>query len=183
MDAVPVSDYVFKDSSGTEWMRINYDSGAATTAFPRREGGDLELVTHGHFKGAGGTMINNYGRFKVPAADHDGCRRDFKAYLADIHKPLGSAAEFSETHDCLLWKNDGSLMPKNSPVAVGLRKEYWRLRKIHGDCHEIPLYREGQLYSRRGDLQKLSTVELNAQEGEEEEAPGSVNQRQAAMLP
>ena len=132
------------------------------------EGADLVKV--GSFKGAGGTSIDNFGRFKVPAEDSEGCRRDFKAFVADIHKPLGSAAEFSESHDSILWHDGGALLPRKGPIAVGLRKEYWRLKQVHGDCHEIPLYREGQLYNfylkRKGALAKLSSVELNAQDEE-----------------
>ena len=123
--------------------------------------------------------------------DEDGYQRDFKAFVADIHKPLGSAAEFSETHDSLLWHDGGALLPKRSPIAVGLRKEYWRLKGIYGDCHEIPLYREGQLYNfylkRRGTLTKLSSFELSAQEegGEAVDAGAELssgNPRQARQL-
>ena len=191
LDPSALSQYRVRDSYGQEWLKINYDSGAATTAIPVREADGADLVKVGSFKGAGGTGIDNFGRFKVPAEDEDGYQRDFKAFVADIHKPLGSAAEFSETHDGILWHDGGALLPRKSPIAVGLRKEYWRLKALYGDCHEIPLYREGQLYNfylkRRGALTKLSSVELSAQEegGEAVDAGAELfsgNPRQARQL-
>ena len=130
----------------------------------------------GEFVIADGTGVPNYGRFKVLCKDQYGYARNFKASGTTVHKPLGSAAEFSETHDSTIWHDGGALLPRKGPIAVGLRKEYWRLKRIHGDCHEIPLYREGQLYNfylkRRGSLKKLSALELSAQdEGGDGEAP------------
>ena len=77
----------------------------------------------------------------------NGKRRSFAAYATKVHKPLGSAAEFSSAHDCVLWAEGGSLIPKNCALAIGLRKEYYRLKEIHGECDELPLYREGNLYN------------------------------------
>ncbi|CAE7284227.1 unnamed protein product, partial [Symbiodinium microadriaticum] len=76
----------------------------------------------------------------------NGKRRSFAAYATKVHKPLGSAAEFSSAHDCVLWAEGGSLIPKNCALAIGLRKEYYRLKEIHGECDELPLYREGGVY-------------------------------------
>ena len=131
---------------GSEWLKLNYDSGAATTAIPDEliEG---PLEARGEFIVASGEEIPNYGRFRVPAVDANGKRRSFAAYATKVHKPLGSAAEFSSSHDCVLWAEGGSLIPKNSALAIGLRKEYYRLKEIHGECDELPLYREGNLYN------------------------------------
>ncbi|CAE7484287.1 unnamed protein product, partial [Symbiodinium sp. CCMP2456] len=131
---------------GAEWLKLNYDSGAATTAIPDEliEG---PLEARGEFIVASGEEIPNFGRFRVPAVDANGKRRSFAAYATKVHKPLGSAAEFSSTHDCVLWAEGGALIPKNSAVALGLRKEYYRLKHMYGDCDEIPLYREGNLYN------------------------------------
>ena len=98
----------------------------------------------------------------------EGWRRDFRAFVADIHEPLGSAAEVSESHDSIPWHDRGALLSGQGPTAVGLRKEYWRLKQMHRDCHEIPPCQEGQLWNFylkcRGALTKLSSLELNAQD-------------------
>lgn len=131
---------------GADWLRINYDSGAATTAIPD-ELVDGPLQAQGEFVVASGEEIPNFGKFRVPASDANGKRRSFTAYATKVHKPLGSAAEFSKSHDCLLWAEGGSLIPKQSALALGLRKEYYRLKTLFGGCDELPLYREGNLYN------------------------------------
>ena len=172
---------------GAEWLKLNYDSGAATTAIPDEliEG---PLEARGEFIVASGEEIPNFGRFRVPAVDANGKRRSFAAYATKVHKPLGSAAEFSSTHDCVLWAEGGSLIPKNSALAIGLRKEYYRLKEIHGECDELPLYREGNLYNmylkQDGVPEQLSPLQEAASSSGASAADGrqSGNARQAKEL-
>ena len=173
---------------GDEWLKLNYDSGAATTAIPDEliEG---PLEAQGEVIVASGEEIPNFGRFRVPAVDAKGNRRSFAAYATKVHKPLGSAAEFSKSHDCVLWAEGGSLIPKSSPLAIGLRKEYYRLKHLHGDCDELPLYREGNLYNmylrQSGVPEQLNPVqEGGASSSGARPADGhqSGNTRQATVL-
>ena len=171
---------------GADWLRINYDSGAATTAIPD-ELVDGPLESQGKFVVASGEEIPNFGRFKVPACDVNGKRRNFTAYATKVHKPLGSAAEFSKAHDCLLWAEGGSLIPRNSPLAIGLRKEYYRLTELHGHCDEIPLYREGNLFNlylqQDGKPEQLNaTQEGGASSSAGKAAQPSGNSRQVKQL-
>jgi hypothetical protein len=84
---------------------------------------------------------------------------------------LGSAAEFSSSHDALLWAEGGTLIPKRSKLAQELRKAYFRLRRQFGPEGELPIYREGNLYNiylqQVGAPEKLNTLELNAQDDAE----------------
>ncbi|CAE7246360.1 HCN2, partial [Symbiodinium microadriaticum] len=172
---------------GAKWLKLNYDSGAATMAIPDEliEG---PLEARGEFIVASGEEIPNFGRFRVPAMDANGKRRSFAAYATKVHKPLGSAAEFSSTHDCVLWAEGGTLIPKNSALAIGLRKEYYRLKEIHGECDELPLYREGNLYNmylkQDGVPEQLSPLqEASTSSGASaEEGRQSGNARQAKAI-
>ena len=113
----------------------------------------------------------NYGRFKVLCKDQYGYARNFKASGTTVHKPLGSGAEFASNYDCLLWEEGGTLIPKKSRLAQGLRRAYFQLRKQYGDEAELPLYREGNLYNiylkQTGNPVKLDALELNAKDGKD----------------
>ena len=169
-----MEDYTVK-WKGESWLKINYDSGAATAAIPdEMVAGDLE--SKGEFIVASGEQIANYGRFRVPAVDARGKQRSFSGFATKVHKPFRSAAKFSKSHDCLLWAEGGSLIPKASPLAKGLRKEYYRLKKIHADCDELPIFREGNLFNMHlkqdGEVKQLSPLH---------EGPASGNSRQAKL--
>jgi hypothetical protein len=169
-----VGNYVVEDDDGEKWLKLNYDSGAATTAVPEDMiGGPKKPV--GEFVVADGGGVPNYGRFKVPCEDEYGYPRSFKASGTTIHKPLGSAAEFAANYDCLLWAEGGTLIPKNSRLARGLRRAYYDLKKKYGtdvqhEC-ELPLYREGNLYNiylkQTGAVKQLDAVELNGKDDED----------------
>jgi hypothetical protein len=116
---------------GEERLKVNYDSGAATTAFPVELAGNLAMEKVGHFIVASGADIPNYGRVQVTV----------------VHKPLGSAGEFSKSHDAMLWEAGGVLLPKNGPIAVGLAKECQRLCDTHGLGDALHLYKEGGFYN------------------------------------
>ena len=118
-----------------------------------QEADGIELVKIGSFKGAGGTGIDNFGRFKVPAEDVEGWRRDFKAFVADIHKPLGSAAEFSDSHDSILWHDGGALFSQERPDSCWLAK-----RVLEVEAYPWRLPRNSAL-SRRTALQLLLETE------------------------
>jgi hypothetical protein len=101
----------------------------------------------GHFIVASGADIPNYGRVRVKCSDESGNSRHISGSLTVVHKPLGSAGEFSKSHDAMLWEAGGVLLPKNGPIAVGLAKEYQRLCDTHGLGDALHLYKEGNLYN------------------------------------
>ena len=148
---------------GGEWLRINYDSGAATTVIPS------EVVVHevaleeaGEFVVASGENIPRFGRVRLPMTDEKGNARSVSTIVVGVHKPLGSAAECSKSHDYLLMVEGGYLIPRNSDVARGVRAECERLMRLYGEADILPIYREGNLYKyylkRWGAAVELSSV-------------------------
>ena len=111
--------------NGVKWLRVNYDSGAVTTALPLEvvEASGFTARKQGEFIVASGDTIPDYGRVQLQVEDEQGYLRGMKASVTEVHKPLGSAAEFAKSHDSFLWEHGGALVPKSHPVAVGMRKE------------------------------------------------------------
>ena len=140
----------------------------------------MELRKRGEFIVASGEGIPDYGRVRLKTVDEYDTERKISGSVTEVHKPLGSAAEMSATHDALIWDNGGSLIPKWSPIAIGLRRAYEKLCWKYGADGVLPLYREGNLYNFY--LAKTAApVQLNPVEGEIEMAPGdakSGNSRQ-----
>ena len=76
----------------------------------------------------------------------------------------------SVTHDSFIWEHGGALVPKWSPIAVGMRRAYDDLCWKYGAAGVLPLYREGNLYNFY--LAKTANpVQLSPMEGEVEMAP------------
>ena len=132
---------------GRAWLRINYDTGAAATALPLEFGDGLALRQVGEFKVASGDAIPNYGRVRFQSRDEAGLSRKLTGNVAQVHKPLGSAAEISRRHDAFIWEDGGALVPRNNPIALGLRKEFYHLLRIYGGREVLQLHREGRLYN------------------------------------
>ena len=139
--------WIVKDKYGTPWVKVNYDSGAAVTAFPVEMMDGEILEEFGTFTVANGATIPNYGRRRFGCEDELGGKKGIKASITTVHKPLGSASEFSETHDSILWSDGGYLLPKSSEIAKEMRAEFDRLSRLHGLQSCIPLWREGSLYN------------------------------------
>ena len=132
-----------------EWIRFNYDSGAALTALPvaLAEGPPLNKV--GEFITASGARrLLNFGRVKFDALDEDANARAVRGSVSQVHKPLRAAGEMSRTQDAILWEEGGFLLPREGPVAKKIREElYWLLPKHGRQGGVLPLYREGNPYN------------------------------------
>ena len=70
---------------GEEWMKVNYDSGAATTAFPVELAGNLPMEKVGHFIVASGADIPNYGRVRVRCSDEMRRGRKLETHFGFSH--------------------------------------------------------------------------------------------------
>ena len=78
---------------GQQWVKFNYDSGAATIALPAEMAEVLPLVQQGEFKVASGDSIPNMGKIKIEYEDEFGSRRRVKGNIAHVRKPPLSAGE------------------------------------------------------------------------------------------
>lgn len=151
------------DYGGDQWIRINYDSGAAATVFPvGMVANDVDLKEDGQYTVASGGSIARYGSVRMRVEDECGNSRSMAGSVAGVHKPLGSAAEFSKGHDCLLWDSGGMLVPKQGKLALELRKAFDDLYSKFADGTEMPIHREGNLYNfyvkKSGPIQEVNAV-------------------------
>ena len=80
---------------GQNWLRLNYDSGAALSALPLAIAGDLPLEKRGEFRVASGAVIPILGKIKMKSMDESGIERTVRGNITAISKPLLSAAEAS----------------------------------------------------------------------------------------
>ena len=159
---------------GDEWLKLNYDSGAVSTviSIEMAVAQGLNLRRVGNYRVANGEKIPRYGRVRVPCIDEQGHRRGFKATVTHVHKPLGSAGEFSATHDAYIFDDGGWLIPS---MAQATRAFLRQLIEVNGERGMLKLYKEGNLYNiylkQRGDLQELGTLDSDsASSGNEREA-------------
>ena len=143
-DRKPYEHYV----NSEKWFNLNYDSGAVSTVVPvEMIEDDVKLHRVGNFRVANGEKIPRYQKVKVDCKDEKDKRRSFTATVTHVHKPLGSAAEFSRTHDAYIFDEGGYLIPKVSIVAKKMREYYNKLVQQHGSSTHLPLHREGNLYN------------------------------------
>lgn len=157
------ADYLV-DYEGEEWIRFNYDSGAVSTVIPvEMAEEDLELHRVGDFKVANGDRIPRYGRVRMKVLDEKGNKRGIRATVTHVHKPLGSAGEFSRNHDAFLWKDGGVLLPRHGALATRMRQTFNALRNQFSDAQTIPLYKEGNLYNfyvqKRGKMDEVCAID------------------------
>ena len=148
---------------GQKWIKLNYDSGAVSTVVPVEMVEDeVTLERVGDFRVANGEKIPRYGRVKVKTEDEKGNKRCFRATVTHVHKPLGSAGEFSRTHDAMLWDTGGVLIPKENKIAKAMRSYYKALVEKYGDKGILPLVKEGNLFNiylrKRGPVEELNAL-------------------------
>jgi hypothetical protein len=156
---------------GEDWIRMNYDSGAATTAVPTELADESGLKVQGHFKVASGEMIEDFGRAKMKSEDERGLVRGITGHLTSVHKPLVSAAELASKQDAFITDRGGVLLPKDGIIAKELRKTLSRLLWEHGRDGVVDLHREGNLYNfylkagKWEPLDSVSSVSAQSQSG------------------
>ena len=88
--------YIKQDQFGQEWLRLNYDSGAAMTALSIAVAGDLPLEKRGEYRVASRAVIPNLGNIKMKSTDECGIERILRGNITEVSKPLLSAAEVSK---------------------------------------------------------------------------------------
>ena len=172
--------------SGGRWVRYNYDTGAACTALPVHMAEGLPLIKKGSFTVANEEEIPDYGRVRVPSVDEKWLARGIAGNITEVHKPLASAAELAEHHDTFVWRSGGALVPRDSPIARGMRAEFQRLVRQYGDDEVVNLYREGKLYNfylqTTGPAKQMYEVNLAGIE-QEASIPGEAEIEQEASIP
>ena len=176
----------YKD--GVKWFKLNYDSGAVSTVVPvEMVQEDMNLYREGDFRVANGERMPRYQRVKVNCKDEKDKRRSFTATVTHVHKPLGSAAEFSRTHDAYIFDDGGYLIPKSNVVAVKMREYYEKLVAQFGSSTHLPLHREGNLYNiwlrQTGASSEVAAMEWSPSTSEEKRSRSPFRRQGSRMSP
>ena len=132
---------------GREWIRFNYDTGAAAVALPLEVAEGIPLKQVGSFVVASGAEIPNWGTVAMKALDEDGYPREIEGAVTEVHKPLAGGAALAKAHDAMVWDDGGVLIPKTHVIAKKLRNYYWELCSVHDTGRLIELHREGPMYN------------------------------------
>ena len=176
---LPGSPPYLVDYAGEQWVRFNYDSGAAATALPIEMAQGIPLTQAGEFMTANGAVIPNYGRVKLDTVDEDWNMRAVRGAVTEVHKPLCSASEMAKNHDAVLWQEGGFLIPKHGEAARRVREAVNKVIKRFGRTAGIlPLYREGGLYNFY--LKRAGPAQLAPLAAEGAAAPGVFRRPAAA---
>jgi hypothetical protein len=73
-------------------------------------------------------------------------------------------------------------MPKDGPIAKGLRKELARLMKLHGSEGMLPLYEENGVYNFYLRMPKIKDIGMLGSSSAGGDAAVSINRRRAPQL-
>ena len=90
--------------------------------------------------------MDHYQRFRVPAWDEKGYERNFSGWLTNVNKPLLAAGEVSRRMHAYVHEQGGVLMEKDGKICRGLRKEFNRLKRLHGERELFQLHKEHGTY-------------------------------------
>ena len=137
--------YIEQDELGQNWLRLNYDCGAAVTALPIAIAGDLALEKRGEFRVASGSVIPNLGKINMKSTDERGIERTVRGNITEVSKPLLSAAEASKRWDSILFEDGGILPERRSPVALEVRAFLEKAQGLESSWQEHQALPRGQL--------------------------------------
>ena len=137
--------YIEQDELGQNWLRLNYDSGAAVTALPIAIAGDLPLEKCGEFRVASGAVILNVGKIDMKSMDESGIERTVRGNSTEDSRPLLSAAEASKRWDSILFEDGGILLERRSPVALEVRAILKMHKGLESSWQEHQALPRGQL--------------------------------------
>lgn len=130
------------------WLKLNYDTGAGLTAFPKTY---KEIAAEdgkgSSYRTASGEKIPDYGGVKLQTLDEKGNARKISGRCTEVHKVLASASQLHKRHDAYLWNGGGMLVPTDSGLAQALRQEFDRLIRWYGAKDCLNLYEENGVYN------------------------------------
>ena len=136
-------------SMDEQWIKLNYDSGAAVTAFPK-SGVPQNLVqssSSSSYKTAGGQLVPDLGGVKLTAEDENGQLRRVQGRVSEVHKSLISASKSAQMgQNGWLTKGGGWLVPENSRASEKIHKILQEESEKEGN-KMIPLYEERGVYN------------------------------------
>eukprot|EP00434_Breviolum_minutum_P042976 symbB.v1.2.038276.t1/scaffold5896.1/size48089/1 len=135
-------------ANGLEWMKFNFDTGAAQTAIPEKWNAiKVKPGSTVTFKTASGELVPGQGTGVYEGSDENGGRCRISGPVTNVHKPLVSAYRcMSKGRLLVLDENGGHIVPLNTPVAYdiqkALKKASWKQKQ-----RWIPVYQENGIYN------------------------------------
>ena len=103
------------------WIKVNYDSGAAVTAFPKSFAEDS--VGNGEqYKTATGELTPDYGGIRISGRVDGGSLHRLTGRLADVHKTIVSASRCTSLGRGWLMKGGGYLISDDSAISHKIKK-------------------------------------------------------------
>ncbi|CAK0798213.1 unnamed protein product, partial [Prorocentrum cordatum] len=131
-----------------DWMKFNWDSGAAISAFPRSFAPPTGMKGNGStYRTASGELVPDEGSLQLKAEDEYGVLRALKGRVTNVHKPLISVGQAAGAGQCsFLGRNGGWIFHEKSPIGkrvVGMLEKEAKAAK-----HQmLPVYREQGVYN------------------------------------
>ncbi|CAJ1443813.1 unnamed protein product, partial [Effrenium voratum] len=107
-----------------EWISMNFDTGAAVTAIPKKLSDYLELKgdpNSSSYKTASGELLPDEGGAVMRGYTNDCCGRSIEGRLVDVHRLLVSGSAVSKKNVVILDGNEGWIIPRDSKIGKGVR--------------------------------------------------------------
>ena len=98
---------------------------------------------------AAGERIEDYGAYRLHAADEWDRSLSLGGRLADVHKPLASAGQIASQgrYGIMLRDDGGNMWRKDSKIGVEMRKHLEKLLARYGYAGVIPVHLEKGVYN------------------------------------
>ena len=102
---------------------MNYDTGAAVTAFPRGFGSGA-IGNGQNYRTATGEFTPDYGGLRITGTSENEASRRITGRLADVHKTLASASKCASFgRNGWIGQGGGYLIPDDSALS-------WKIKKM-----------------------------------------------------
>ena len=130
------------DKSGWVKVTANLDTGAAVTAIPTELKGLLGMESGdpngANYKTASGELIADEGGGTIRGLTEEGYGRKVDGRFANVHRLLVSGSKVTARNLVVMDGEQGDMVPKNGPIAHGLRKALKDLkRKFPKDTQNV----------------------------------------------
>ena len=144
------------------WLKLNFDSGCASSVVPREWVQAISEPSSRKFKTAGGEIISDGGLGVLEGITENGEPMRFAGRRAKVGKPLAAASEMLKHRIGMLDDRAGMVVEKNSTAGKAIMKLMKRL-KAQGELEDnIRLHQERGIYNAYMKLPPAKAKELEA---------------------
>ena len=131
----------------SEWIKLNYDTGAAVTAFPKGLVQSSPAYGNGRsYRTATGELIQDEGKVRATGLDENGNISRVTGRVAGVHKVLVSASRSASFgRNGWITRGGGYLIPDDSKCSRLIKKIVER--ESQKDPTFVKLYEENGVYN------------------------------------